>query len=120
MTRTKMDNFSSVYHLDKASDKTFTAMKAQWSALKKLKRFYVPEEAEKILGIYKSNEVEFWHDAIRRLVWDIKQADAADHQNYASKEHVDALIIAAEFYAERAFEMIDKIKSVGYDYAHTL
>ena len=115
-----MDNFSSVYHLDKASDKTFKAMTAQWNALKKLTKFHVKDEAKRILGIDESNELEYWHNAIRQLVWDIKQADAADEQDYASKAHVDMLIHAAEWHVERTLEMIDKIKSVGYDDAYTL
>ena len=115
-----MDNFSSVYHLDKASDKTFKAMTAQWNALKKLKKFHVADEAKKILGIYEFNELEHIHNQIRNLVWDIKQADAADEQDYASKDHVDALISLAESNVERTMTMIDKIKSVGYDNAYTL
>jgi len=115
-----MDNFSSVYHLDKASDKTFKAMTAQWNALKKLKKFHVSDQAKKILGIDEFNELEYWHNAIRKPVWDIKQADAADEQDYASKDHVDALISLAESNVERTMTMIDKIKSVGYDNAYTL
>jgi len=115
-----MDNFSSVYHLDKASDKTFKAMTAQWNALKKLKKFHVTDSAKRILGIAEFNELEYIHNQIRNLVWDIKQADAADKQDYASKEHVHALIVLAESNVERTMTMIDKIKSVGFDNAYTL
>jgi len=115
-----MDNFSSVYHLDKASDKTFKAMTAQWNALKKLTKFHVKDEAKRILGIAEFNELEYIHNEIRQLVWDIKQADAADQQDYASKHHVHALIVLAENNVERTMTMIDKIKSVGFHNAYTL
>jgi len=115
-----MDNFSSVYHLEKAADKSFKAMKAQWSAEKKLTKFHVKDEAKRILGIDEFNELEHIHHEIRQLIWDIKQADAADEQDYASKYHVDALISLAESNVERTMTMIDKIKSVGFDNAYTL
>jgi len=112
-----MDNFSSVYHLDKASDKTFKAMQAQWSALKKLKGLYCTDTAKKILGIEEFNELEHIHTEIRATVLDIKRADAADEQDYVSKAHVDALIGLAESNVKRTMTTIDKIKSVGFKYA---
>lgn len=115
-----MDNFSSVYHLEKAADKTFKAMTAQWNALKKLKKFHVTDSAKKILGIYEFNELEHIHLEIRNLIRNIEKADAADQQDYASKEHVHALIVLAESNVERTMTLIGKMKSIGFENAYTL
>ena len=105
-----MDNFSSVYHLSKASDKLHKAVMAQLKTYNKLKKGYDKETAEKALQIDKWNEVEYWQGTINQLIRDINKADAADQQDHVSKERVDTLIYEAEKNADRTHKLITKIK----------